>query len=397
MSSNVALIVAAGQGKRFGAPLPKQYAALHGEPVLSHTIRAFLTHTDIDLVCVVIGSDCEAEYAEAIKDLSPGKILEPVIGGETRQRSVRNGLEALAANTPDLVLIHDGARPFASHTMIDDCLLGLKASRAVFAAVPVTDTLRRIVPGEKASSTVDRDNLWAAQTPQGFHFGDILKAHRDAPFDDLTDDIAVAEAAGLAAAPITDTRDNFKITTQEDLAMAEAKLAQSASSGVPLISHSGFGYDVHRFERGRPMYLCGVHLADSPLGLKGHSDADVALHALTDALLGAVGAGDIGEHFPPSDNKWKGAPSHIFIAGALEEIRKRKGQIVNVDITIICETPKIDPVRAAMRTRVAELLECSEAAVNVKATTTEGLGFTGREEGIAAQAVVSVALPLTDL
>lgn len=392
MSSNVALIVAAGRGKRFGRPIPKQYASLTGEPVLRHTLRAFLNHKDLDQVCVVIGQGYEAEYQEAIAGLAPGKLLEPVIGGETRQLSVRNGLEALAASAPDLVLIHDGARPFASHKLIDDCLLGLKTSKAVFAAVPVTDTLRRIVPGDETLSTVDRRDLWAAQTPQGFRFPEILKAHRDVTSSDLTDDIAVAEAAGLTAIPITDTRDNFKITTQEDLAMAEAKPAQ-----VPLISRTGFGYDVHRFERGRPMYLCGVHLADSQLGLKGHSDADVALHALTDALLGAVGAGDIGEHFPPTDDKWKGAPSHIFIAGALDEIRKRNGRIVNVDITIICETPKIDPVRAAMRTRVAELLECATSAVNVKATTTEGLGFTGREEGIAAQAVVSVALPLDEV
>lgn len=236
MSSNVALIVAAGAGKRFGAPLPKQYAALGSEPVLRHTIRAFLDHKAIDQVCVVIGQDYEAEYSQAVAGLAPGKLLKPVIGGETRQASVRNGLEALAENAPDQVLIHDGARPFVSHKLIDDCLLGLKTSKAVFAAVPVTDTLRRIIPGDDASGTVDRSDLWAAQTPQGFQFGDILKAHREATSTDLTDDIAVAEAAGLTATPINDTRDNFKITTRGDLAMAEAKLAQ-----VPLISHSGFG------------------------------------------------------------------------------------------------------------------------------------------------------------
>lgn len=392
MPGNVALIVAAGHGKRFGARRPKQYLEIGGKPVLFHTIQAFITHAAVDRVCVVIAEGFEEDYRSATAGLADDRLLPPVTGGATRQASVRSGLEALEDVRPDLVLIHDGARPFVTSELINDCLIGLKSSKAVFAAVRVTDTLRRIEQGKDKSGTIERENLWAAQTPQGFHFADILAAHQNAPSQDMTDDIAVAEAAGMTPLPITGTRDNFKITTREDLAMAEAHLAQA-----PMISHAGFGYDVHRFERGRAMYLCGVHIADSPMGLKGHSDADVALHALTDALLGAVGAGDIGEHFPPSEEKWKGAPSHIFIAGALDEIRARGGRIINVDITIICEIPKIDPVRGAMRTRVAQLLGCDETAVNVKATTTEGLGFTGREEGIAAQAVVSVALPLRDL
>jgi 2-C-methyl-D-erythritol 4-phosphate cytidylyltransferase/2-C-methyl-D-erythritol 2,4-cyclodiphosphate synthase len=392
MPGNVALIVAAGLGKRFGGPQPKQYLEISGKPVLFHTIQAFVAHAAIDCVCVVIAEGFEEDYRSAISTLATEKLLPPVTGGTTRQASVRNGLEALQTSAPDIVLIHDGARPFVTSALIGECLIGLKTSRAVFAGVRVTDTLRRITSARESSGTVDRNDLWAAQTPQGFHFADILAAHQNAPPEDMTDDIAVAEAAGLTPRPITSTRDNFKITTREDLAMAQTHMAHA-----PMISHAGFGYDVHRFERGRAMYLCGVHLADSPMGLKGHSDADVALHALTDALLGAVGAGDIGEHFPPSEEKWKGAPSHIFIAGALAEIRKRGGRIINVDITIICETPKIGPVRGAMRTRVAQLLEIPVTAVNVKATTTEGLGFTGREEGIAAHAVVSVALPLDDI
>lgn len=391
MPRTVALIVAAGSGKRFGAPLPKQYADLAGEAVLTHTIRAFTGHPSIAGVCVVIAEGFEEDYSRAVAGLPADRLMSPVIGGTTRQASVKNGLEALTASPPDLILIHDGARPFPSHDLIENCIRGLETSSTVFAAIPVTDTLRRITGN--ATQTIDRSNLWRAQTPQGFDFEAITEAHRKAAVGNFTDDVAVAEADGMAATPIEDSKDNFKITTTEDLQMAEAKLGRQTPG---LVTRTGLGYDVHRFERGAPMILCGVHLVDSQLGLKGHSDADVALHALTDALLGAVGAGDIGQHFPPSDDKWKGAPSHIFIAGAMEEIAKRGGTFINADITIICESPKIGPVRSAMRTRVAELLGCAEDAVNIKATTTEGLGFTGREEGVAAQAVVSVALPSGD-
>lgn len=396
MPGTVALIVAAGSGKRFGAEVPKQYARLAGEAVLTHTVRAFAAHDAVDKVCVVIAEGYDEEYGSAVADISGTNLLPSVPGGATRQASVRNGLEALAPLSPDLVLIHDGARPFPSAKLIDDCIGGLGTSQGVFAAIPVTDTLRRMgsKPGPSQtpapSQIIDRANLWRAQTPQGFHFGAILEAHRKAASGEHTDDVSVAEAAGLVVSVIEDSPDNFKITNRQDLMLAEAMLGR-----INQMTRTGFGYDVHRFQRGRPMYLCGVHLTDSELGLKGHSDADVALHALTDALLGAVGAGDIGEHFPPSDKKWSDAPSKIFVARAMEEIRKRGGTLVNADITIICEVPKIQPVRAAMRARVAELLECDESAVNIKATTTEGLGFTGREEGIAAQVVVSVALRAT--
>lgn len=392
MPGTVALIVAAGSGKRFGTETPKQYARLAGEAVLTHTVRAFVAHDAVDKACVVIAEGYEEEYRAAVSGLPPEALFAPVTGSTTRQASVRNGLEALANQSPDLVLIHDAARPFVSDKLIDDCVAGLGISEGVFAAIPVTDTLRRMGNARGGTQTIDRKNLWRAQTPQGFHFNAILDAHRKAASKDYTDDVAVAEAAGLASVVVEDSSENFKVTTRDDLALAEARFGRTNQ-----MTRTGFGYDVHRFERGRPMYLCGVHLADSQLGLKGHSDADVALHALTDALLGAVGAGDIGEHFPPSDLKWSAAPSHIFVAGAMEEIRKRGGTLVNADITIICELPKIDPVRGAMRTRVAELLGCKEDAVNIKATTTEGLGFTGREEGIAAQAVVSVALPSSEL
>ena len=391
------LIVAAGAGKRFGGEKPKQYQDLAGLPVLSHTLRAFLALDAVGLIQPVIAEGYEAEFIEASEAAGVDtRVLTPVCGGATRQASVRAGLEALSDHGPDLVLIHDGARPFPAATMVSEMIHTLdQGAEGAFAGVPVSDTLRRISAGGYSEGTVSREGLWRAQTPQGFHFAAILAAHREAAQDDFTDDVALAEAGGISVQVVRDTASNFKITNPEDLAMAEAMLADE-KAGPVMETRIGYGYDVHRYEEGRAMILCGVTFDESPVGLKGHSDADVALHALTDALLGAVGEGDIGTHFPPSDEKWKGAPSSVFVKNAADRLVAKGGQLVNADVTLICEAPRIGPRREEMRASVADLLGTSVSRVNIKATTTEGLGFTGRREGIAAEAVVSVALPSSD-
>lgn len=386
------LIVAAGRGHRFGGELPKQYARLRGVPVLSHTLRAFLGHPDVSRVLTVIHPDDRDLYDEAISASGNenGKILEPVHGGAERQDSVRFGLEALAQFSPAKVLVQDGARPLASAGLITRVIAALDAHPAALPCVAVTDTLKRI-GGGLVGETVDRTGLTRAQTPQGFRFSDILGAHKSVAGEALTDDAAVAEHAGLDIALVEGAEDNLKITTQEDLVRAEGLMAARLGD-----IRTGSGFDVHRF--GAPgsateIMLCGVPVPHTA-GLLGHSDADVGLHALTDAILGAIGAGDIGEHFPPTDPQWKGAASWMFLAHAASLVAARDGVISNADITIICERPKVGPHRPTMRTRVAEILGLAEDRVSVKATTTEELGFTGRREGIAAQAVATVRLPL---
>jgi 2-C-methyl-D-erythritol 4-phosphate cytidylyltransferase / 2-C-methyl-D-erythritol 2,4-cyclodiphosphate synthase len=382
-----ALIVAAGRGTRARGSGPKQYAAVGGVPVLAHALRPFLAHPDIALVAVAIARGDEALYAAAVAGLASGKLLNPIGGGATRQASVGNGLRALSAHLPDRVLIHDAARPFVTRDVIDRVLQGLAQSPGAIAALPVADTLKEAGPGGRIAATVDRAGLWRAQTPQGFRFADILAAHeraRDAGLDDMTDDAAVAEWAGLPVALVLGSAANAKLTIPEDFAMAEL-----AVGGRDV--RVGHGFDVHRLVMGDHVWLCGVRIAHTQ-ALEGHSDADVALHALTDALLGAVGAGDIGQHFPDSDPRWRGAASSIFLAEALRLVRAHGGTIGNVDVTLLCEAPRIAPYREAMRRRIGELLELEEARVSVKATTTEGLGFAGRREGIAAVATVTVVL-----
>ncbi|HET6926956.1 MAG TPA: bifunctional 2-C-methyl-D-erythritol 4-phosphate cytidylyltransferase/2-C-methyl-D-erythritol 2,4-cyclodiphosphate synthase [Hyphomicrobiaceae bacterium] len=382
-----ALIVAAGRGTRARGSRPKQYVAVGGVPVLAHALRPFLAHPDIALVAVAIARGDEALYAAAVAGLASGKLLNPIGGGATRQASVGNGLRALSAHLPDRVLIHDAARPFVTRDVIDRVLQGLVQSPGAIAALPVADTLKEAGPGGRIAATVDRAGLWRAQTPQGFRFADILAAHeraRDAGLDDMTDDAAVAEWAGLPVALVLGSAANAKLTIPEDFAMAEL-----AVGGRDV--RVGQGFDVHRLVMGDHVWLCGVRIAHTQ-ALEGHSDADVALHALTDALLGAVGAGDIGQHFPDSDPRWRGAASSIFLAEALRLVRARGGTIGNVDVTLLCEAPRIAPYREAMRRRIGELLELEEARVSVKATTTEGLGFAGRREGIAAVATVTVVL-----
>ena len=382
MTETVALVVAAGRGQRFGGPLPKLYAELAGRPVLGHALARLTAHPRIDRVLAVIHPDDRALYDRAATGL---ELPEPTSGGASRQDSVRLGLESLAPHAPAVVLIHDGARPFVGAAVIDRVLDALGNSAGAIAALPVTDTLKRGEDGH-ITGTVARAGLWRAQTPQGFRFAEILAAHRNITGQELTDDAAVAERAGLAVALVEGAPENLKITTQEDLIRAERWFADATETRV------GQGFDVHRFGPGDQVMLCGIAIPHDA-GLLGHSDADVGLHALTDAILGALGAGDIGLHFPPSDARWKDAESAVFLRHAGSLIAEAGGRIRHLDVTLICERPRIGPYRAAMAARIAELLGIDGSRVSVKATTTEGLGFTGRGEGIAAQAIATLSLP----
>ncbi len=385
MPSCIALIVAAGSGERFGSELPKQYLSLAGQPLVRRAIEAFRGHPAVSGVLVVYQPAHRALYDQATQGLG---LPEPVPGGATRQDSGRLGLERLAAwpgGAPDYVLIHDAARPLVDAETISRVVAALEHAPAAIAAVQVIDTLKKWVDGFTAG-TVDRSCLWRAQTPQGFRFSAILEAHRRLAGAGLTDDAAVAEAAGLPVALVPGSPDNIKVTTPIDLERAHRLLG----GGVPDI-RTGLGFDVHRFAPGDFVTLCGVRVPHSQ-SLEGHSDADVALHALTDALLGAISAGDIGSHFPPSDPQWRGVDSTVFLRHAVALVRARGGVIGHVDVTLICERPKVGPHRAAMVERLAEVLEVEPGRVSVKATTTEKLGFTGREEGIAAQAIATVVL-----
>ena len=381
MAGCIALVVAAGRGRRFGGEVPKQYRMLAGWPVMRHALVGLATHPEVDAVRPVYHPDDASLFAAAAAGLD---VMEPVAGGVTRQQSVLFGLESLDGAPPETVLIHDGARPFIEVGVISRTLAALGGTPGAVPAMPVLDTLKKERSGNVVE-TVDRQGLWRAQTPQGFRFADILAAHRRFAGGELTDDAAVAEQAGLAVSVVDGAEDNLKITTEDDLQRAERMIGGGSSV------RTGFGFDVHRFGPGDRVRLCGV---DVPFDhrLVGHSDADVALHALTDALLGAVGAGDIGDHFPPSDPQWRDSASEIFLRHAAEVVVGAAGIVNNVDLTIICEQPRIGPYRAAMVRRVAEILGLSEDRVSVKATTTEGLGFTGRGEGIAAQAVATVRI-----
>lgn len=388
MARCAVLILAGGSGSRVGSDIPKQYLLLNRRPVIRRTVEAFLSHNSIDTVQLVIGPDDEQRCSEALSGLA---LPPPVPGGATRQESGRNGLEALDAGDagpPDYVLIHDAARPLIDHATIDRVLTALVSHAAVLPAVPVADTLKRSAgTPPMVVETADRRNIWRAQTPQGFRFSEIVAAHRAAAGLELTDDTAIAEHSGIAVALVEGSEDNFKITTREDLERAERMTG--FMSGETRI---GTGFDVHAFGEGDHVTLCGVRI-DHDRALEGHSDADVALHAVTDALLGAIAEGDIGSHFPPSDPQWKGAASRVFLEHAAGLISARGGSVGNIDLTIICEAPKIGPHGDALRTSLAQILAIDEDRISVKATTTEKLGFTGRGEGIAAQAAVTVRLP----
>ena len=382
--TTIALVVAGGRGTRVGAGLPKQYLPLGGRSVLRHSIEAFLAHPDIDDVQVVIHADDRARYDAAVGGLF---LPAPLIGGATRQTSVLAGLEGLEAQNPDQVLIHDAARPFVDSGIIDRALAALAEHSGAIAALPQTDSLKRGQDG-RITDAVDRTGLWRAQTPQAFRYADILAAHRAAAGAEHTDDAAVAAAAGLEVTLVDGDEDNFKITSADDLVRAERLLGQRLGD-----VRVGTGFDVHRFVDGDHVMLCGVRIPHAA-ALAGHSDADVGLHAITDALLGAIGAGDIGDHFPPSDPQWRGAPSDLFLRHAGNAVAARGGMVAHVDVTLICERPKIGPHRDAMVRRIGEILTLPPARVSVKATTTERLGFLGRGEGIGAQAVATVRLPL---
>ena len=404
MEKAIALIVAAGSGLRVGGEIPKQFLHLGGKPLLRYCLETFAAHPRISGICVVINPSYRPFYEAAVAGLD---ILPAVNGGATRQESVRLGLESLAASAPDLVLIHDAARPFLDAATIDRTLDSLAEHTAALVAVPVVDTLKR-ADGTFSGVTVDRKDLWRAQTPQGFHFQSILTAHRAVAGNgqEMTDDAAVAEATGQRVVLVQGHEDNFKVTTPADLARAERTLAermlQDAMSPTtdpqsfeyrPLEYRTGNGFDVHRLIAGDGVYLCGIKIP-CDWRLEGHSDADVALHALTDAILGAISAKDIGAHFPPSDPQWRGAESWKFLDHANKLVHQRHGKITHCDVTIICEKPKVGPHRDAMVARVAEILGIEQDRVSVKATTTEKLGFTGRGEGIATQATATVALPV---
>jgi len=389
--TTAALIVAAGRGTRVAGPVPKQYAQLGGTSVLARTLGVLLEHPAIDVGVVAIAEPDRARYEAAVASGHP-KLAPPVLGGATRQRSVLNGLRALAPLSPSSVLIHDAARPFVTPDIVDRVLAALQRSPGAIAAVPLADTLKRAGHDSRIEATLDRAGLWRAQTPQGFRFNAILQAHEAALAagrGDLTDDAAVAEWAGLPVELVEGSEANVKLTTAEDLARA-ARAVEPAPAG-PGEVRTGQGFDVHRFAAGDHVWLCGVRIPHAR-ALEGHSDADVGLHALTDALLGAIGDGDIGQHFPNTDPRWRGAASHVFLADAARRVHARGGAVSNVDVTLLCEAPKIAPHREAMRARVAEILKLDISRVAVKATTTEGLGFTGRREGIAAMATATVVL-----
>jgi 2-C-methyl-D-erythritol 4-phosphate cytidylyltransferase/2-C-methyl-D-erythritol 2,4-cyclodiphosphate synthase len=372
---------------------PKQFRLIGGEPVLRRALAAFCRHPAIAHVQVAIHPDDADQYAAAVKGLD--KLLAPVAGGASRQATVYAGLQALAAHGPDVVLIHDGARPFVSAELIDTVLAAVTPDAGAVPGLPLTDTLKTVRDG-RIVGAVDREALAAVQTPQGFPFRRLLKAHAaaaEAGAEGFTDDAGIAERAGLAVALVAGDPDNIKITTARDLAAAEARLRGQGEAGTAMQEYrTGHGYDVHAFAPGTSLVLCGVEIPHAAT-LKGHSDADVGLHALTDALLGAIADGDIGTHFPPTDPQWQGADSSVFLTAAAGKVKALSGKIVHADVTLICEAPKIGPHREAMREKVAALLSIDISRVSIKATTTEGLGFTGRREGIAAQATATVRLP----
>ncbi len=362
------------------------------DTVLARTIGAFANHPGVSRILAVIHPDDADLYSASLRH-AEDKLAPAVAGGASRQASVHAGLAALAAERPDIVLIHDAARPFIGHPVIDRVIAALASHSGAIPALPVADTLKREGDGGLIAGTVSRAGLWHAQTPQGFRFTDIMAAHdkaAQAGLDQFTDDASIAEWAGLSVALVEGAAANIKITTAADVDVARRKI-ETETVMEPRI---GTGFDVHRFAAGSSVWLCGVEIPHTHK-LEGHSDADVALHALTDALLGTLGDGDIGQHFPPSDPQWKGAASHLFLEDAVRRLRDRRGRIVNVDVTILAEAPRIGPYRSAMQARVAAILGITPDRVGVKATTMEELGAVGRREGIVAMASALVLLPFT--
>ena len=374
-----AILVAAGTGSRFGADTPKQYLSIAGRAVIRHAAEALAREAHL---LQPVGEP--APIAAALTGIAH---LSTVPGGATRQASVLAGLEALAAHAPDIVLVHDAARPFIPKGTIPALLAALATTPGAIPAMPVADTLKRGADGNIVT-TVSRDGLFRAQTPQAFRFPLLLDLHRRAPAG-ATDDAAILEAAGHPVALVPGSDDNIKLTYAEDFLRLQRVLTPT------LLPRVGTGYDVHVLADGRRLFLCGVEVPHER-GLAGHSDADVGIHALCDAIYGALAEGDIGRHFPPSEATWKDADSARFLRHAAERIAARGGVLANADVTLICERPKISPYAEAMRARLAELLAVTPGHISVKATTTERLGFTGRMEGIAAQAVATILLAPSD-
>src|SRR5262245_54142027 len=385
-----AILVAAGRGLRAGAVGPKQYREIGGQTVIFRAMQAFCRHPDVFAIQPVVNPDDAAIFSAAVAGL---RHQPPTNGGATRQASVHAGLEALAAEKPDIVLIHDAARPFVTPAVISRAIDAAGRTGAAVPAIPVTDTIKPVSDTGDVEATPERARLRIAQTPQAFRFDVILDAHRRAARDgrsDFTDDAALAEWAGLTVATFEGDPANMKLTTPEDFVREEARLAAQLGD-----IRTGTGYDVHAFGDGDHLMLCGVRVPHNK-GFLAHSDGDVGLHALVDAILGALADGDIGSHFPPSDPKWKGASSDRSLTYAVDRVTARGGRIANLEVTLICERPKIGPLRDTMRAKIAEISGVNVSRIAVKATTSERLGFTGREEGIAATASATIRLPWSD-
>jgi len=387
MAGVAAVIVAAGRGSRAGGDLPKQFRPIGGEPMIRRSLLMLVEHPNVGPVQAVIRPEDLALYLASMDGID---VRQPAFGGATRQASVRAGLEALQSSKPDIVLIHDAARPFASAALVSRAIAATEQSGAAIPVLPVTDTVKTVDAAGRVEKTLDRTSLRLVQTPQGFAFPALLAAHRRAAAEgreDFTDDAALAEWAGLKVRVFPGEPGNIKITTEDDFARAEAIVFATLGD-----VRTGTGIDVHAFGPGDHVTLGGIRIPHDR-ALLGHSDADVALHALVDAILGALAEGDIGAHFPPSDPQWRNASSDRFLAFAVERVKARGGRIGHLDLTIVCETPRIGPQRDAMRARIAALAGIAIERVAVKATTSEKLGFTGRGEGIAAYATATIRLP----
>jgi len=385
-----AIVVAAGRGLRAGGDVPKQYRDVASQPMIRPSLAVLAEHRGISVVQPVIHPDDALLFAAASAGLD---LLAPVFGGATRQASVRAGLEALSARRPDLVLIHDAARPFASPALVARAIAAVGKTGAAVPTIAIADTVKTVDASGTVTGTIAREALRIVQTPQAFDFAALIEAHRRAQAagrEDFTDDAALAEWAGLKVTTFEGEAGNVKLTTAEDFARAQAA-ELAALSDV----RTGFGFDVHQFADGDHVWLGGLRIPHG-CGVTGHSDADVVLHALVDAILGALAEGDIGVHFPPSDPQWRGASSDRFLAFAVERVQARGGRIAHLDVTVVCEAPRIGPHRDAMRARIAEIAGLASERVAVKATTSEKLGFTGRGEGIVAFANATVRLPWRD-
>lgn len=389
----IALLVAAGFSERMNASIPKPYMPIGDENVMKRAVKAFLNHPDIDGVRVVIRREHHPLYRKAIEGLT---LFPCVIGGKTRQESVWHGLESLIQHKPAKILIHDVARPLVDKTLISRVLEKIQTGTAVIPALSIADTVKRIANDAKPE-TIDRKNLYTVQTPQGFIYEELLDLHRQYAKESLTDDAGLYEKAGRSLTMVEGNANNIKITTEKDLERMHGSL------GLLFETRTGMGYDVHPLKshdadtpvQQQVIKLCGIKIPHTHY-LQGVSDADVGLHAIVDAILGAINAGDIGQHFPPDDLKWQGADSSRFLIHAYELLRQRGGELVNMDVTLICERPKISTYRDQMTQHIAQLLKVSADRISIKATTTEKLGFEGRGEGVAAQAIVSVRLPLKE-